>query len=214
MPRQILAEQTGAEIVYLGLTDDRQYDLLPLQDIDTDRVKIVSLSHVSNVTGVIMELSEIAQKVKQNGRLLIVDGSQAVGHLLPDLEKLGADLYYFTGHKIGALTGIGVLRGRAEILKQLRPGIGGGGAIESVDLKGHTYQPAPDKYEPGTPNVVGAISLGAAISWIASLGGESGTLRERLIRAYAQIHDSETDLMTFCTDKLTQLKKTYGVELL
>lgn len=194
VPRQILTEMTGAEIVYLWLTADWHYDWSVLETIDTSRIKVISLSLVSNVTGAIMDLSPVKKLSNRDSFFFVIDASQAVPHVRIDVQQLDVDFLYFTGHKLGALMGIGVLYGREAVLKDLLPGLSGGGAIQEVTTAWHSYQWIPDAFEAGTPNVVAAVSLETAFQWIADQGS-GATFAEKLDIAYLSFMQHETVLM-------------------
>jgi cysteine desulfurase / selenocysteine lyase len=185
VPWQLLTERTGATLRWFGLTDDGRLDLSNLDDLITERTKVVSLTWVSNMLGTINPVAEIAARAHQVGALVVVDASQAVPQLPVDVVASGADLLAFTGHKCVGPTGIGVLWGRTEVLDQLPPFLGGGEMIETVTMERSTYAPIPHKFEAGTPPIVEAVGLGAALEYLGHLGMDAVHAHEQAITAYA-----------------------------
>jgi cysteine desulfurase/selenocysteine lyase len=189
VPWQLLCERTGATLRWLGLTDDGQLDLSDVDRLITDRTKVVSLVWVSNMLGTINPIGAIARRAHEVGALVVVDASQAAPQLPIDLgampEEERPDLLAFTGHKVVGPTGIGVLWGRREVLDQLPPFLGGGEMIETVTMERSTYAPAPHKFEAGTPPIVEAVGLGAAVDYLSVLGMENVHRHEQAITAYA-----------------------------
>ena len=185
VPWQLLTERTGATLRWFGLTDDGQLDLSDIDDLITERTKVVSLTWVSNMLGTVNPVAEIAERAHQVGALVVVDASQAVPQLPVDVAASGADLLAFTGHKCVGPTGIGVLWGKAEVLAQLPPFLGGGEMIETVSMERSTYAPAPHKFEAGTPPIVEAVGLGAALDYLAVLGMDAVHRHEQALTAYA-----------------------------
>jgi Fe-S cluster assembly ATP-binding protein len=149
VPWQLLAERTGATLRWFGITDDGRLDLSTVDDLITERTKVVSLVHVSNTLGTLNPVAAVAEKAHAAGAVVVVDGSQAVPQIPVDVAALGADFYAFTGHKMCGPTGIGVLWGRRELLDELPPFLGGGEMIETVTMTGSTYAPIPYKFEAG-----------------------------------------------------------------
>ncbi len=185
VPWQLAAERTGATLRWFGLTDDGRLDLSDIDDLITERTKVVSLTWVSNMLGTINPLAEIIGRAHAVGALVVVDASQAVPQLPVDVGALGADFVAFTGHKMVGPTGIGVLWGRRQLLEELPPFLGGGSTIESVRMEGTTWAAPPAKYEAGTPPIVEAIGLGAAVDYLRSLGMDQVAVHEQAITAYA-----------------------------
>jgi cysteine desulfurase/selenocysteine lyase len=185
VPWQLLTERTGATLRWFGLTDDGRLDLSNIDDLITERTKVVSLTWVSNMLGTINPIPAIAERAHQVGALVVVDASQAVPQLPVDVAASGADLLAFTGHKCVGPTGIGVLWGRREVLDQLPPFLGGGEMIETVTMERSTYAPVPHKFEAGTPPIVEAIGLGAALDYLGHLGMDAVHRHEQTITAYA-----------------------------
>ena len=185
VPWQLLTERTGATLRWFGLTDDGRLDLSDIDDLITERTKVVSLTWVSNMLGTINPVARIAERAHQVGALVVVDASQAVPQLPVDVAASGADLLAFTGHKCVGPTGIGVLWGRTEVLDQLPPFLGGGEMIETVTMERSTYAPIPHKFEAGTPPIVEAVGLGAALDYLGHLGMDAVHAHEQAITSYA-----------------------------
>src|SRR3954470_21931001 len=185
VPWQLLTERTGATLRWFGLTDDGRLDLSDIDDLITERTKVVSLTWVSNMLGTINPIADIAARAHEVGALVVVDASQAVPQLPVDVAASGADLLAFTGHKCVGPTGIGVLWGRREVLDQLPPFLGGGEMIETVTMERSTYAPVPHKFEAGTPPIVEAIGLGAALDYLGHLGMDAVHRHEQVITRYA-----------------------------
>jgi cysteine desulfurase/selenocysteine lyase len=185
VPWQLLTERTGATLRWFGLTDDGRLDLSNLDDLITERTKVVSLTWVSNMLGTINPVAQIAARAHEVGALVVVDASQAVPQLPVDVVASGADLLAFTGHKCVGPTGIGVLWGKREVLDQLPPFLGGGEMIETVTMERSTYAPVPHKFEAGTPPIVEAVGLGAALDYLGHLGMDAVHAHEQAITAYA-----------------------------
>lgn len=170
VPWQQLAQQTGAKLVYIDLLPDGQLDLADAKAKIGPRTKIVSLTHASNVLGVVNPIQAIAQLVHQFGNYLVVDGAQAIPHMPVDVQALDADFYAFSGHKMLGPTGIGVLYGKKTLLEQVTPVEYGGEMIDFVELQQSTFKELPWRLEGGTPNIEGAIALGAAIDYLNQIG--------------------------------------------
>jgi cysteine desulfurase / selenocysteine lyase len=189
VPWQLLTERTGATLRWFGLTDDGRLDLSNLDELVHERTKVVTLTWVSNMLGTVNPVNEIARRAHEVGALVVVDASQAAPQLpidlasMPDEER--PDLLAFTGHKVVGPTGVGVLWGRRSVLDQLPPFLGGGEMIETVTMERSTYAPIPHKFEAGTPPIVEAIGLGAAVDYLSVLGMEHVHRHEQTITAYA-----------------------------
>ena len=191
VPWQLLAERTGATLRWFGITDDGRLDLSTVDDLITERTKVVSLVHVSNTLGTLNPVAAVASRAHAAGAVVVVDGSQAVPQLPVDVAELGVDFYAFTGHKMCGPTGIGVLWGRRELLDELPPFLGGGEMIETVKMTGSTYAPIPYKFEAGTMPIAQSVGLGAAVDYLSGLGMDAVAAHEREITAYAleRLHD-------------------------
>ena len=185
VPWQILAKRSGARLRFLEIDDQGRLELSRLDELLTGRTKLVSLAHVSNALGTVNPIREIAAKAKAAGALMVVDGAQSAPHMPVDVPSLGADFYAFSGHKMCGPTGIGGLWGRREVLEAMPPFHGGGDMIDFVELESSTYAPIPNKFEAGTPNVAGAVGLGAAADYLAGLGRDAILAHERALVAYA-----------------------------
>ena len=188
VPWQLLAQATGARLEFIGLDESGR---LVLDDLDAllekhgTRVKLVSISGMSNVLGTINPVREIADRVHQAGALLLVDGAQSVPHLPVDVRATGADFLAFSGHKMLGPTGIGVLWARKEILNSMPPFLGGGDMIKSVHLRASEWNDVPHKFEAGTPDIAQAIGLGAAVEYLSGLGMDNVLAHERAMAGYA-----------------------------
>jgi len=191
VPWQLLAERTGATLRWFGITDDGRLDLSTVDDLITDRTKVVSLVHVSNTLGTLNPVAAVAERAHAAGAVVMVDGSQAVPQIPVDVAALGVDFYAFTGHKMVGPSGIGVLWGRRELLDELPPFLGGGEMIETVRMTRSTYAPIPYKFEAGTMPIAQSVGLGAAVDYLTALGMDAVAAHEREITAYAleRLHD-------------------------
>ena len=171
VPWQLMAQRKGAVIHYVDLTDDGRLDLDHLSSLLGARTRVVALSHVSNSLGTINPVADIAALVKdRSDAVFVVDGAQGVPHLTLDIGQLGCDLYAFSGHKMCGPTGMGGLWGRKALLKEMPPYQGGGEMIARVAKGGSTWAEAPHKFEAGTPNIAGAVGVGAAVDYLQSVG--------------------------------------------
>ena len=178
VPWQMVAQKTGAKLRFIPLTPEGELDLTDIDQLLNAEVKILSCTHISNFLGTINPVALLCEKARAVGAISVVDAAQSSGHLPLDVQALGCDFLAFSGHKMCAPTGIGVLYGRTERLEAMPPWQGGGEMILSVRYESSTYKHAPAKFEAGTPNVAGAVGLGAAIDYLESLG-----------RARIQSHD-------------------------
>jgi cysteine desulfurase / selenocysteine lyase len=184
VPWQLLTERNGAELRWFGLTDDGLLDLSNIDALITERTKVVALTWVSNMLCTVNPFAEIARRAHEVGAVVVVDASQAAPQLPVDVVASGADFLAFTGHKVTGPTGIGVLWGRAALLDALPPFLGGGEMIETVTMERSTYAKPPHKFEAGTPPIVEAIGLGAAIDYISHLGLDNIHEHEQAITGY------------------------------
>ncbi|HFU4189137.1 TPA: cysteine desulfurase [Streptococcus suis] len=169
IPWQQACQQTGAKLRYVTLKDG-ELDVDSLQSILSEKTKFVSLAHVSNVLGSVAPIGEIAELVHQVGAYLVVDGAQSVPHMAVNVQELDVDFYAFSGHKMLGPTGIGVLYGKEELLNLMSPVEFGGEMINFVYEQSATWKELPWKFEAGTPNIAGAIGLGAAIDYLTEIG--------------------------------------------
>lgn len=170
VPWQMVCRATGAELRYVPITDHGVWDLSGLDRLLDERVKVVALSHVSNVLGGINPVEPVLQRARELGAVTLLDAAQSVGHMPVDFRALGVDFLCFSGHKLCGPTGIGVLCGRPALLEQMEPVEGGGDMIVHVDYQQATWNVLPYKFEAGTPPIAEAIGLGAAAEYLAGIG--------------------------------------------
>jgi len=185
VPWQLLTQRTGATLRWFGVTDDGRLDLSGLTELVTERTKIISIAHQSNVLGTVNPVAEVLARAREVGALVMLDASQSVPHHPVDVARLGVDFVAFTGHKMVGPSGIGVLWGRGELLEAMPPFLGGGEMIEAVWMDRSTYAPVPHKFEAGTPPIVEAIGLGAAVDYLTGIGMDAIEAHERELTAYA-----------------------------
>jgi cysteine desulfurase/selenocysteine lyase len=177
VPWHLISEMTGARIEAMRMTEDGRLDLESLRALlETGRVRVVATGHVSNAMGTIHPVEEIASMAREAGAIYLVDGAQAAPHLEVDVSQIGCDFYALSGHKMCGPTGIGALWGRKELLDAMPPYQGGGEMIDEVFVDRSTYGRVPHKFEAGTPNIAGAIGLGAAAEYLNGIG--LGRVRE------------------------------------
>ncbi len=181
VPWQELAQRTGATLRWYGVTDDGRIDLDSL-DVD-DRVKVVTFSHHSNVTGALAPVGELVSRAKAVGALTVLDACQSVPHRPVDFHSLDVDYAAFSGHKMLGPNGIGVLYGRRELLNEMPPFITGGSMIETVTMEATTYAPAPQRFEAGTPMTSQVVGLAAATRYLQALGMDAVEAHERTLVA-------------------------------
>ena len=198
LPWQEACRKTGAKLVYAYLKDGG-LDLEDFREKLTDRTKFVSITHASNVLGVINPIQELAQLAHEKGAIMVVDGAQSVPHMKIDVQKLDADFFVFSGHKMAGPTGIGVLYGKEHYLNQMSPVEFGGEMIDFVYEQSATWKELPWKFEAGTPNMAGAIGLAAAIDYLEAIGMDA-------------IEHHEQDLIAYVFPKLQAIEglKIYG----
>jgi cysteine desulfurase/selenocysteine lyase len=186
VPWQLLAERTGAELVYVPITgDEGLLDLDRLDQLLTSQVKLFAMVHVSNTLGTVNPVSELCARAQQLGVTTLVDAAQSVGHLPLDVQQIDCDFLVFSGHKLCGPTGIGVLYGRNELLNAMPPYQGGGDMILSVDFHQATYKQGPHKFEAGTPDISGAIALHAAMDYLDGIGLEHIWQHDQELASYA-----------------------------
>lgn len=193
IPWQQLAKRTGAILKYIELTEEGFLDLEHAASVITEKTKIVSVAHASNVLGVINPIQELATIVHEKGGILVVDGAQSAPHIKIDVQSLDCDFFAFSGHKMCATTGTGVLYGKRKWLEQMEPVEFGGEMIDFVGLQDSTWKELPWKFEAGTPNIAGVIALGAAIDYLESIG-------------LAGIHQYEEELVGYVLPKLQAIE--------
>jgi len=185
VPWQLLCERTGASLRWFGLTDNGRLDESDVDALINERTKIVSIVHTSNILGTVNATSRIHDRTRQVGALFMLDASQTVPHRPVDVVDFDVDFIAFTGHKMCAPTGIGVLWGRRELLEVMPPFLGGGSMIETVAMTGSSFAPPPARFEAGTPPIAEAVGLGAAVDYLSSVGMDAIAWHEKQLTAYA-----------------------------
>jgi cysteine desulfurase/selenocysteine lyase len=196
VPWQMISRYTGAEIVYVDIDEGFRIATEAVTDAIDERVKIVSISGMSNVLGTMPDIEAISKAAHAAGAIMIVDGAQLVPHAPVDVQTLGGDFLAFSSHKILGPTGVGVLWGRLDRLEEMEPLEGGGEMISDVTLDGSTWAPVPHKFEAGTPPFVEAIGLGAAIDYLVDLGMDAVLAHDRDLTSYALERLSEIPDLT------------------
>lgn len=186
VPWQLVAARTGAHLRYLDVSDDGELDLAQVDSILAEgRVRVASLTHVSNALGTINPIRAIADRLHAVGALLVVDGAQGAAHAPVDVHALGADFYAFSGHKLCGPTGIGALWGRRSLLEAMPPYMGGGEMIDVVTREGSTWAGLPHTFEAGTPNIAGALGMAAALDYLDAVGRDRILAHEQALTRYA-----------------------------
>ena len=193
IPWQQLAKRKQAVLRYIPLTADGHLDVQAAKTIINEKTAIVALAQVSNVLGTVNPVKEMAQLAHQHQAIMVVDGAQAVAHMPVDVQELDCDFYCFSGHKMCGPTGIGVLYGKQALLEKMEPVVFGGEMIDFVDLYESTWTELPWKFEAGTPNIAGAIGLGAAIDYLEKIGMQT-------------IHEYEQAIVAELLPKLQQIE--------
>lgn len=184
VPWQLVAQRTGAVIKVWPIRDDGSLDLQAAGDVLGPRTKVVGCVHVSNALGTVNPVREICAMARDVGALSVIDGAQATPHSAIDVGELGCDVYALSGHKVYAPTGIGALWARPEVLEAMPPWQGGGEMIRTVTFEASQYAPPPAKFEAGTPNISGAVGLGAALDWLEAVGMEAVQAHEAALLDY------------------------------
>jgi cysteine desulfurase/selenocysteine lyase len=185
VPWQLLAQRTGATFRWIPIDDEGRLVESAIDEVISDRTKVVSFVYQSNALGTINPVERIVARAREVGALSIVDAAQAAPHLPLDVQKVGADFVAFTGHKVYGPTGVGVLWGRYDLLAELPPFLGGGEMIETVAMTGSTYAAPPHRFEAGTPMIAQAAALGVAVEWLGNLGMENVREYEHELVSYA-----------------------------
>jgi cysteine desulfurase/selenocysteine lyase len=184
VPWQVLCQEVGAHLRVVPINDAGELLLDEYENLLSERTRLVATAHVSNALGTINPVEQLIERAHARGVPVLLDGAQAVPRFPVDLTALGCDFYVFSGHKLYGPSGVGVLWARAELLEEMPPYQTGGDMIESVSFKGTTYNAIPHKFEAGTPDLAGAIGLGAAIDYLESIGLEEIARHERDLTAY------------------------------
>ena len=184
VPWQFLCEKTGAKLVVIPMNQKGELMMSAFDKLLSDKTKIVAVNHISNALGTVNPIEYIIKKAHQVGAAVLIDGAQATPHLKPDVQALDCDFYVFSGHKICAPTGVGILYGKEEWLRKLPPYQGGGEMIAEVTFEKTTYADLPHKFEAGTPNISGGIVLGTALDYMNSIGFENIASYEQELLEY------------------------------
>ncbi len=185
VPWQMLCEQTGAVLRVVPISDDGEFLLGEYEKLLGERTRFVAMVHVSNSLGTIVPVRRVIELAHARGVPVLLDGAQSAPHMPIDVRELDCDFFVMSGHKIYGPTGIGVLYGKASLLERMPPYQGGGDMIKSVTFAKTTYADLPEKFEAGTPNIAGAIGLGAAIDYVQSVGLENIAVHEAMLLRYA-----------------------------
>lgn len=199
VPWQKMTKQTGSKLKYMYINENYEITDEEIENKITEKTKIVGITHVSNVLGTINNVKKIIKYAHKKGAVVIVDASQSIPHMKIDVQDLDADFLVFSGHKMLAPLGIGVLYGKREILNKMTPFLMGGDMIEYVYEQETTFAPLPNKFEAGTQNVEGVIGLGAAIDYIENLGYDKIQEIEHEVISYARQELSKLDYLTLYT---------------
>ncbi|WP_291089266.1 MULTISPECIES: aminotransferase class V-fold PLP-dependent enzyme [unclassified Empedobacter] len=191
VPWQLLCQRTGAKLKYIPLTAEGILDIEKLDDLLTDKTKLVCVNQVSNALGVVNPIKTIIEKAHAKGAWVLIDAAQSAPHTVIDVQAMDCDFLVFSGHKMYGPTGIGILYGKEDILNELPPFHGGGEMIKDVTMEVSTYACLPFKFEAGTPDIAGIIGLGAAVGFINSIGMQT-------------IHDYEKELVDYTIQRLSE----------
>lgn len=198
VPWQLVCEQTGAVLKVIPVLDNGDLDMQALPELLTDKTKMLALVHVSNALGTVNPVADICRMARERGIPTLLDGAQAMPHIAVDVQQIGCDFYTVSGHKMYGPTGIGLLYGRESVLEAMPPWHGGGEMIRTVSFESTTYNELPSKFEAGTPNIAGAIGLGAASQYLQGIGFDA-------------IHAHEQSLLKHAT---TLLKQVTGLRII
>lgn len=193
VPWQMACERTGAVLRVAPINEHGELILSEFEALLNERTKIVSVAHVSNVLGTVNPVAEIIRIAHKYGAKVLIDGAQAIAHIPVNVVELDADFYAFSGHKVYAPNGIGVLYGKREVLDAMPPFMGGGEMIETVRFEKTTYNKLPYKYEAGTPDYVGSCALATALNYISAIGMK-------------EIADYEHELLAYATEKIKEIE--------
>ena len=201
VPWQKVSKKTGSKLNYMYINENFEISDEEIEEKITDKTKIVGITHVSNVLGTINNIEKIIKYAHKKGAVVVVDASQSIPHMQIDVSKLDCDFLVFSGHKMLAPLGIGVLYGKREILNKMTPFLMGGDMIEYVYEQDTTFAPLPNKFEAGTQNVEGVIGLGAAIDYIQNIGYDRISKIEEKVVSYAREELSKLDFLTLYMTK-------------
>lgn len=193
VPWQMIRDEKGLVLKAADVDEEGAFHLSAMEALVTDRTKIIAVPHVSNVLGTVLPVKEIAALAHKAGAILVVDGAQGVTHMPVDMQDLDCDFYAFSGHKLYGPTGIGILYGKEELLEKMPPVQGGGDMISTVTLEKSTWADLPHKFEAGTPPIVQAVGLGAAVDYVNAIG-------------MAAIGAHEGDVLTYATQRLASVE--------
>lgn len=193
VPWQLITDRKQIKLKVIPINDDGEVDLNAYESLITDRTKLVSVVHISNTLGTINPVKKIIEIAHSKGIPVLVDGAQSIPHLKVDVQELDADFYVFSGHKVFGPTGVGVLYGKTEFLEIMPPYQGGGSMIRTVSFEKTTYDDLPGKFEAGTPNIAGAIGLGAAIDYLNQFDRN-------------ELTNYENTLLHYATEKLSEIE--------
>jgi cysteine desulfurase/selenocysteine lyase len=185
VPWQMVCEQTGATLQVAPMDEHGEVHVEAVEALMSDRTRLFACAHVSNALGTVLPVRRLVAAAKARGITTLIDGAQAVPHMPVDVQDLGCDFYVFSGHKLFGPTGIGILYGRESLLERMPPWQGGGDMILTVTFRKTTYNGLPYKFEAGTPNISGAIGLGAAIDYVSALDRDGAHAHEHALLAYA-----------------------------
>jgi cysteine desulfurase/selenocysteine lyase len=185
VPWQLVCEQTGAKLVVVPMDEHGEVHVDVVESLMSERTRLFAFAHVSNALGTVLPVKRLIAAAKSRGITTLVDGAQAVPHMPVDVQDLGCDFYAFSGHKLFGPTGIGMLYGRESLLERMPPWQGGGDMILSVSFAKTTYNALPYKFEAGTPNISGAVGLGAAIEYLEGMDLAGAQAHEHALLEYA-----------------------------
>ena len=192
VPWQMVSKKTNSKLSYMYINDNYELSDEEIESKITDKTKIVGITHISNVLGTVNDVKKIIKYAHKKGAIVIVDASQSIPHMKIDVQDLDCDFLVFSGHKMLAPLGIGVLYGKRELLNNMTPFLMGGDMIEYVYEQDTSFAPLPNKFEAGTQNVEGVIGLGAAIDYIENIG-------------YNKIQEIENEIMSYARQELSKL---------
>lgn len=199
VPWQMIAEELGLVVRYIPINEAGELIMDDLNNLLTEKTKLVAITHISNALGTINPIAAIISKAHDKGAKVLVDGAQSLQHLKIDVQALDCDFMVFSGHKVFAPTGVGILYGKEELLNKMPPYQGGGDMIKTVSLEKTVYNDLPHKFEAGTPNIIGGIGLGKAIEWLAEQDLDA-------------LQKHEQELLDYATEALLKIDglKIYG----